>query len=191
MEPRLLFLISDLMQDRGLRFHFNQDPRKVMQQYQLTPRERRCLLTMDRRKIGRMIARQFKEWGFPDDGLPVDESCLDPGGSTDYPSPVPRLFKLDRPTLQTSAGQREFRIFGQSFAPNAKLELKNQTTEEILSEANWQLDVRGTYRCSEAFVYLTNPASIPADTYQVKLHWGGQPAAPFYTEIGGLTIVFN
>lgn len=177
MEPKLLYLVSDLMEDQGLRFEFNRDPKGIVDRYGLSQESRRVLFSMKRGKIFKAIKKEIDLWSFPDDGFPVDPRCSPAGVGAQYPSPVPIVRKIEPSAVAKSPSEanREWRaiqVFGQSFPPGVK-----PMVEDGANSLPVQRVVRrGTFRCSSIYFEVKAPAT--AGIYRVRLTWDDGGAKP-------------
>lgn len=159
MEPTLLYLVSNLMEDRGLRFRFNRDPAAVVREYGLSRESEKALYSMNRKRIFRLIKKEIDLWGFPDDGFPVDPRCVPGGVGANYPAPDPIVRQIlpKRVPLSPAGGPKEWReleVFGQSFPPGVVV-----TVEDAAGSAAQvqNQDLRGTFRSSILYLQVEAP----------------------------------
>lgn len=96
----LFKIVDDLMRDATIRKRFVADPRALIAEYNLSNRERRILLTMNKRLVKDYVPQQMhdevRDFIFsPGEFLPSGDEFLSEFGGLDpqYPTPEPGIFR--------------------------------------------------------------------------------------------------
>lgn len=187
---QLLKLVASLLDDKGLRQRFNQDPRLVMTEFGLNAAERNKLLTMDPATVAAEVALQFNAFEqevnngnvVPGEFPPCSEDYkpeLGSGGS-EYPAPTPAIYRIRPRTIShaevAAAGEKlEVVITGKSFArdPDATAKVRR-----LSDSATWNVNSQlfGTFRCSR-LVAVVGPkppeTTLAAGNYQIIVRNNG------------------
>ena len=133
----ILELVHDLLRDRHLRRRFNENPLGVVTDYKLSAAETSDLFSMEIERVLKRIEILLTQEGFSfmKGEFPITHSDFPPEPDVtlmEYPSPKPAIARI-RPrkvslgTLEKDATGKvkpiEFSAFGQSFSPDATIEL--------------------------------------------------------------------
>jgi hypothetical protein len=147
----LLEIVYDLLHKPQVRKAFNADPLSTVVPYDLDQKKQSALFSMDPLRIAEEIQGElagepfaFLKKEFPACTFPQPE-----GATAEYPAPTPLVLSIS-PTRRAAAdGPFELKIYGQSFDPEAVFRLKGKEgARDLIPSAH---DVKGTFRCSEAF----------------------------------------
>lgn len=184
----LLELIHALVHDREVRRRFNTNPDHVAKrEFQVTdPAALGALYSMDPAKIAQEIGTQFTSFNysfmdgeFAPCGHRHQERPRGTGGggfaTAQYPAPTPKIFRIEPPTAKAADGAFELCVYGQSFSPDATIEVVPAAGGPSLAVGHGR--VFGTFRCSEAYG-VVSPAAGTFDVVVVNA-----PMSPHKTRI--------
>lgn len=184
----LLELIHDLTHDSDVRKRFNTNPDHVaVKEYGLDSLALGALYTMNPGKIADAIGSQlaaydymFMDGEFASCGHLHQPPPTPPGGGggmaqAQYPAPTPEIFRIAPSKWSLADGDFELCIYGQSFSPDARIDLIPTAGGANLTVTGGK--VFGTFRCAEAYGVVA-PAKGTYDVMVVNA-----PTSPTPTKI--------
>jgi hypothetical protein len=148
---RLVDLISVLMSATSTRQQFNDNPKAVLDLFDIPQDARQALYTMDATTIAAFLKAEmveFDDWDVP---APTDPDCNVPEApQAEWPAPVPKLFKIS-----PSSGSATVSVVvkGEGILYGAPLTLEKGTSKITATSPQYS----GTFRCAhiDASVNLT------------------------------------
>jgi hypothetical protein len=172
---QLVHIVSDLIRDPALRQQFNEDPVKVMDEYELTKAERLILLTMDRPGITAAVKQELDSFQVDKSEFPpCSEEYLPELGQAppEYPDPVPAILRFRPLKVKKNALPFELIVTGQSFSRSPDAIVK--VTEKANSSNTLAVSstLFGTFRCSRLRAVVAPKGAaltIPVGKYKVEV----------------------